>query len=207
MNSGAIFTSVLLSPDINALSPRPMIETGVHSEPSAMSLYKDNLSFRFLYLQDETMTATKQTIRLFARAVGAKRSAFLIDACFADVFQSCSRICNPRQNTLLLTDGSYHQLNWCGHSLFASKVRYLLSLCIIPSCTDFAHNHLTFIKDSCGHRRVQQRQQTIKKYASRHLLFGIICITSDCQQSIMDTADVTRWTSARRHSTIDHSNE
>ena len=47
--------------------------------------------YRFLYLSKEwDIRAAKNTVRFYARALGTKRCAHVIDSCFAKIFESCS---------------------------------------------------------------------------------------------------------------------
>ena len=59
------------------------------------TIYKENIDqgyYRFLYLRDESsIAAARRTAQLFSAVLGTKRCAFVIDACFAEMFESYSR--------------------------------------------------------------------------------------------------------------------
>ena len=62
------------------------------SDPQCIALYQQNHASdrRFLYIRDEaTIHVARIAVRLYARALGAKRCAFVVDACFAEMFDSC----------------------------------------------------------------------------------------------------------------------
>ncbi len=69
---------------------RPVVEA-FSVNGNEVGIIGDHNRLRFLYLQDETINAARQTARLFARTFGTKRCAFIIDASIADIFESCSR--------------------------------------------------------------------------------------------------------------------
>ncbi len=76
---------------------RPVVEA-FSADGNEVGIIGDHNRLRFLYLQDETINAARHTVRLFARTLGTKRCAFTIDACIADIFESCSRRCQLRHN-------------------------------------------------------------------------------------------------------------
>jgi hypothetical protein len=80
----------------------------------------DHNRLRFLYLQDETINAARHTARLFARTFGTKRCAFIIDACVADMFESCSRRCHLRHTHT--SGGISAQLTWSGSCVYCTEL-------------------------------------------------------------------------------------
>jgi hypothetical protein len=54
--------------------------------------------------------------------LSAKKSAYLIDECFADVFQSCIRSVGGDFENFLAAEGKSRQLDWCGLCIFATEV-------------------------------------------------------------------------------------
>jgi len=70
------------------------IHSTLSSEPD--DIYQDNrrCNCRFLYLGDEAAGAARTTVHTFARVLGAKRCAFLIDDCISEIFESFSRSCS-----------------------------------------------------------------------------------------------------------------
>ena len=118
--------SVLFAPDIDTISCSPLIELGSSSDDAnKIALFRENNRCRFLYLRDDdAIDAAKDTVRLFARALGTKRCAFVVDACFAEMFESCSRSCNDH---LLINEGLSRRLHWSGLCVFATEL--LRGLC------------------------------------------------------------------------------
>lgn len=99
--------------------------TGTSSGPTKLTIYNQKDDCRFLHLRDETITAAKQTVRLFARALGTKKSAFVIDACYAEMFESCSRMCK-NHDVAFVNDGLDRRLHWSGLCVFANEVSVFL---------------------------------------------------------------------------------
>ena len=112
---------VLFTPDIETITCSPMVE--IDSNSSKMTLYNNiennNSRYRFLYLQDETVDAARKTVHLFAKVLGAKRCAFVIDAYCSDMFQACSRLCSDK---LLTNVGLDRRLQWCGQCVFMAEL-------------------------------------------------------------------------------------
>lgn len=81
---------------------------------------------RFLHLRDESsVVAARHTAQLFARVLGTKRCAFVIDACFADMFESCSRslfTSSVGNHHLLISEGLDLRLDWSGQCVFATEL-------------------------------------------------------------------------------------
>ena len=107
---------------MNTVTLQPIREKGLSSEPNQIITLKENRSFRFLHLSDETIEMVKHTVHILACALGAKRSAFLVDSCFADVFQSCVKWVDKKVDDVLLDDISTRQLDWCGIIMFANEI-------------------------------------------------------------------------------------
>ncbi|KAL7531629.1 hypothetical protein ACHAXR_009215 [Thalassiosira sp. AJA248-18] len=105
--------------DIDSITCSPMIEADASTDPNKMILFQENNRCRFLYLKDEAIDAAKNTVHLFARALGTKRCVFVIDACFAEMFESCSRSCNDH---LLISEGLNRRLHWSGSCAFAAEL-------------------------------------------------------------------------------------
>ena len=63
----------------------------------------------------------RDTIHLLASVLGIKRSALLIDSCFADLFQSCVKYTQRVDDALFANEQNW-QLDWCGSCLFANEV-------------------------------------------------------------------------------------
>ncbi|KAL9188081.1 hypothetical protein ACHAXT_006459 [Thalassiosira profunda] len=111
--------SVLFAPDANSISSGPLIESGSTTDPNAMVLFRRDNSCRFLYLRDDAAVATTRTVRLLARSLGAKRCAYAIDACVAEVFETCSR----SDNSHFSTGGGLNQrTHWSGACVFATEL-------------------------------------------------------------------------------------
>ena len=94
----------------------------IDSDSNKMTLYNtenNNSRYRFLYIRDETVDAAQKTVQLFARVLGAKRCAFVIDACCSDMFQACSRLCSDE---LLTNGGLDRRLQWCGQCVFMAEL-------------------------------------------------------------------------------------
>jgi hypothetical protein len=125
---------VLFAPDIDTITCSPIIELIdaplSSSDPSMIvSLNKENISqscCRFLYLRDESaVAAARRTAQLFAGVLGAKRCAFVIDALFAEMFESCSRSlssCSFGHNHLLINEGFDRRLHWSGQCVLATEL-------------------------------------------------------------------------------------
>ena len=64
----------------------------------------------------------KHTVHILACSLGAKRSALLVDSCYADVFQSCVKSIDKRVDNALLDNISSRQLDWCGTIMFANEI-------------------------------------------------------------------------------------
>ena len=64
----------------------------------------------------------KHTVHLIASALGAKRSALVIDGCFADIFQSCVKSVKQKDDNLVPIDRSSLSLEWSGSCIFANEV-------------------------------------------------------------------------------------
>lgn len=113
---------VLFTPDIETITCSPMVEIDSDST-SKMTLYNNtennNSRYRFLYLRDETVDAARKTVHLFARVFGAKRCAFVMDACCSDMFQACSRLCSDK---LLTSQGLDRRLQWCGQCVYMAEM-------------------------------------------------------------------------------------
>jgi len=108
---------------------RPVVEAFC-AEGNEVGVIGDHNRLRFLYLQVETINAARQTARLFARAFGTKRCAFIIDACVADMFESCSRRCQLRH-----TSGDISaQLTWSGSCVYCTEL--LEGLLQVDECAD-----------------------------------------------------------------------
>ena len=112
---------VLFTPDIDTIICSPVVEIDPSSDPNKMALYQESNSknCRFLYIRDETVDAARNTVRLFARVLGAKRCAYVIDACCSDMFEACSRSCS---DMLLRNDGLNLRLQWSGQCVFATEL-------------------------------------------------------------------------------------
>jgi len=112
---------VLFTPDIDTIICSPVVEIDPSSNPNKMTLYQesDSKSYRFLYIRDETVDAARNTVHLFARVLGAKRCAYVIDACCSDMFEACSRSCS---DMLLRNDGLNLRLQWSGQCVFATEL-------------------------------------------------------------------------------------
>ena len=113
------FVLVLFTPDIQSITCGPLIEADSNPDPNKMVLFQQSNRYRFLYLKDEEIEAAKNTVRLFARTLGAKRCAYVVDACFAEMFESCSRTCNDR---FLVNEGLHLRLQWAGLCVFATEL-------------------------------------------------------------------------------------
>lgn len=115
------FVLVLFTPDIDAISCSPMVEIDPSSDPNKMTLYqeKDN-SCRFLHIRDETVDVARTTARLYARVLGAKRCAFVIDACCSDMFEACSR--SSRNSQMPIKDGLNRRLQWSGQCVLIAEL-------------------------------------------------------------------------------------
>ncbi len=98
---------------------RPVIEA-FSADGNEVGIIGDHNRLRFLYLQDETINAARQTVRLFARTFGAKRCAFIIDACIADIFESCSRRCQLRHTPA--TSNAQPQLALSGSCVYCTEL-------------------------------------------------------------------------------------
>lgn len=96
---------------------RPVVEA-FSTDGNEVGIIGDHNRLRFLYLQDETIAAARQTVRLIARTFGTKRCAFMIDACIADMFESCSR-----KSQLSHTPGGISsQLAWSGSCVYSTEL-------------------------------------------------------------------------------------
>mmetsp|Transcript_11928 Transcript_11928/g.24016 ORF Transcript_11928/g.24016 Transcript_11928/m.24016 type:complete len:1379 (-) Transcript_11928:50-4186(-) len=109
--------SVIFAPDTESMTRRPVIEA-FSADGNEVGIIGDHSRLRFLYLQDETINAARQTARLFARTFGTKRCAFIIDACIADMFESCSRRCQLRHTP----GGISAQLTWSGSCVYCTEL-------------------------------------------------------------------------------------
>jgi hypothetical protein len=96
---------------------RPVIEA-FSADGNEVGIIGDHSRLRFLYLHDETINAARQTARLFARTFGTKRCAFIIDACIADMFESCSR----RRQLRHTPGGISAQLTWSGSCVYCTEL-------------------------------------------------------------------------------------
>ncbi len=71
------------------------------------------------------VAAARHTAQLFARVIGTKRCAFVIDACFAEMFESCSRSllsCSFGDNHILIYEGFDRRLHWSGQCVFVTQL-------------------------------------------------------------------------------------
>lgn len=96
---------------------RPVVEA-FSADGNEVGVIEEHNRLRFLYLQDETINAARQTVRLFARTFGTKRCAFIIDACIAEIFESCSRRCQLRNTSA----GSNTQLALSGSCVYCTEL-------------------------------------------------------------------------------------
>lgn len=130
---------VLFTPDVDTINVRPMIEKGLISELGQIATQLENRGFRFLHLLDQTIEMARNTVRLLASALGTKRSALVIDDCFASVFQSCVKLRDRTADNSLVVDGLSQQLDWCGVCIFANEVR--LIWINVPACIYSFNSH------------------------------------------------------------------
>ena len=112
---------VLFTPDIDTIICSPVVEIDSSSDPNKITLYQEGniKSCRFLYIRDETVDAARNTVHLFARVLGAKRCAYVVDACCSDMFEACSRSCS---DMLLRNDALNLRLQWSGQCVFATEL-------------------------------------------------------------------------------------
>ncbi len=101
----------------------PIIQDEKSSDFTALTKYKERYGCRFQYISDDTIVAGKQTVRLLSRSMGTKRSALVIDACFAEIFDSCTRTSMEQ----VIIDNSGRRVQWAGLSIFAEEVRHILA--------------------------------------------------------------------------------
>ena len=144
--------SVLFSPDVHSIVVKPMIEIGISSERNQIITRREKGSFRFLHIRDETIQMARHTIRLLACALGGKRSAFLIDVCFADIFQSCGKYVDQNDHEYGVTP----QLDWCGLCLFASEVSIKLNYFPKARHSQILSLFVNLALDSCWDNRIHQ---------------------------------------------------
>lgn len=97
-----------------------MIENGLVMQSSQTEI--ESRSFRFLHLQDDTIEMARHTVHLIASALGAKRSALVIDGCFADIFQSCIKSVTQKDDDFIPIDRTSMSLDWSGSCIFANEV-------------------------------------------------------------------------------------
>jgi len=181
---------VLFTPDVNTVTVQPIIEKGLSSEPNQIITLKENRSFRFLHLSDETIEMVKHTVHILACALGAKRSAFLVDSCFADVFQSCVKWVDKKVDDVLLDDISTRQLDWCGIIMFANEI--FAGMCCRTNKT------IANDKQSTGDYRVlSSLVSAVLPIAASHPLWTLPTVLPD----EVSTGTLNRSISDKSHST------
>jgi len=109
--------SVLLSPDVNSILYSPMIQNQTSSDHATVTKYNESFGCRFRYVRDDTIVAVKQSVRLISCAIGTKRSALVIDSCFAEMFESCSRMSSGK-----VIANHEHRVQLAGLSIFAEEM-------------------------------------------------------------------------------------
>ena len=116
-SSLTIYSAVIFAPDTESMTCRPVVEA-FSADGNEVEIIGDHNRLRFLYLQDETINAARKTVRLFARTFGTKRCAFIIDSCIADMFESCSRRCQLRHTSGVISA----QLTWSGSCVYCTEL-------------------------------------------------------------------------------------
>lgn len=95
-----------------------MIQNQTLSDHTTVTKYNERFCCRFRYVRDDTIVSVKQSVRLISCAIGTKRSALVIDSCFAEIFESCSRMSRGE-----VIANHEHRVLWAGLSIFAEEVR------------------------------------------------------------------------------------
>ena len=113
---------VIFAPDIDTITIQPVIEDGLSNNQSQLVVTGKD-TYKYLYFNHDTIELAKHTVHLIACALGTKRSAFLIDGCFADMFQSCVEFTAKKSDEFLGINQSLRQLEWSGSCVFANEVR------------------------------------------------------------------------------------
>ena len=119
-----LYPKVIFAPDVDTMTCNTI--TSIHSTLSSgfsdIAIYDDSSSHycRFLFLGDESIRAARKTVHLIARVLGTKRSAFLIDDCFAEIFKSHSRACSD--NIYLANEGIDRRRLCSGQCIFISEL-------------------------------------------------------------------------------------